>query len=75
MDKCHLALAPLNQLVVGSIPTRPTNSARIAQSFRGTFASLESDVVPLSAESAVGESKSAWWFDSRMPQAPSERHG
>jgi hypothetical protein len=32
----------LNQLVVGSIPTRPTISARIVKSLRGSHASIKS---------------------------------
>jgi hypothetical protein len=54
----------LNQLVVGSIPTRPTILARIVKNLRGTLASLENDVVLLSA--AIGESKPASRFDSRL---------
>jgi hypothetical protein len=42
----------LNQLVVGSIPTRPTNFDRIVKNLHGTLASLENDVVPLSASVA-----------------------
>jgi hypothetical protein len=43
----------LNQLVVGSIPTRPTNFDHIVKNLRGTLASLENDVVPWSAICAV----------------------
>ena len=56
----------LNQLVVGSIPTRPTILARIVKNLRGTLASLENDVVLLSAVCAIGESKPARRFDSRL---------
>ena len=43
----------LNQLVVGSIPTRPTNSGSIVKHLRGTLASFESGVVPLSPIGAL----------------------
>jgi hypothetical protein len=39
----------LNQLVVGSIPTRPTISASAVKNLRGISLSLDCDVVPLSA--------------------------
>jgi general stress protein CsbA len=45
----------LNQLVVGSIPTRPTISASIVKNLRGTHASIKIDVVLLSAGCAITE--------------------
>lgn len=36
------------------VATRPTISARIVKNLRGTFASLENDVVPLGAICAMG---------------------
>jgi hypothetical protein len=46
-----------NQLDVGSIPTRPTIKASIVKSLRCTPASLEDDVVPLSAMCPIGALK------------------
>jgi hypothetical protein len=57
----------LNQLVVGSIPTRPTISASAVKNLRGILLSLDCDVVPLSAMCLISQSKSIYDFDSQLP--------
>jgi hypothetical protein len=60
----------LNQLVVGSIPTRPTIYASAVKNLHGTFVSVYRDVVPLSAIiCAIGESISACRSDLPLPGA------